>query len=184
VLASKALVAYAEMGNCAKAAAAVGVAPGTVLAIAERNPDEFGIIKNERARQHFRMAGRLLCSLDRMKDEAIDAITPYNRTLMSAIHSDKGIALTAKDPPTIFDYDGLNKVIRMHDVLMAELSRRSEPINVTPTKEIASAEVPRGEATQGVREQPPRDIRDNEQNRGDARLEDHTQGPPDGSQTS
>jgi len=180
-LAAKALVMLADTGTQKKTGDLLGLHHSTVGAIAERNPDEFSIVKKERASQHFKIATRCL---DQLETADLTGIHPVQLSVMSGIHTDKAIALTAKDPPTIFDYEGLNKVIRMHDVLMAELSRRSELINVTPTKEIASAEIPRGEATQGVREQPPRDIRDNEQNRGDARLEDHTQGPPDGSQTS
>lgn len=140
-LASKALVALADTGSMRQAAKTVGVAIGTVGAIADRNPEEFGRIKQERARQHFEIANRCLQVLA-TKD--LTEVAPVSLSIMSGIHTDKAIGLTAKEIPTGLNVEDMRKVVGAYDYYQEEIKRRGlsvvEPIKEKPHEETTKNE--------------------------------------------
>jgi hypothetical protein len=125
VLASQALVAYAETGSLRKAAALTGLGKDAVRGIAERNPEDLRQVKKAVARRHFHIANRCL---DELEQVDLSTVPPAQLSVMSGIHTDKAVALTANEPPEVLDYEALSKVIRLHDALVANLARRQLPV--------------------------------------------------------
>jgi hypothetical protein len=127
-----ALLEYVRTGNCHKAGKASGLSHQTVLAIARRNPEEFGLIKNTLASKCFSVAERALDSVTEA-DFANARLT--EKMIAAGIGIQRGNELLDKEPPSGFDIAELRALVARLDERKRELMART--VDVTPTQEEA-----------------------------------------------
>lgn len=135
VLASQALVAYAETNSLRKAGALTGLGKDAVAGIVERNPEEFRQVKTAIARRHFHIANRCLEELEQVD---LSTVAPAQLSVMSGIHTQRGHELIAKEPPMPFDPQLARRVVEESAFWRAELQRRSIPLSVIDTEDEAA----------------------------------------------
>src|ERR1017187_882446 len=99
-LASQALVAYAETKSLRKAAALTGLGKDAVRGIAERNPGQLRQVKTAVASRHFHIANRCLQELEQVD---LSTVAPAQLSVMSGIHTQRGLECIANEPPLEFD---------------------------------------------------------------------------------
>jgi hypothetical protein len=94
MLPAKIIQAYGETGSLEKTAARIGVAPNTVRAILERNPEDFANAKKALATRMLAVAGDAV----EIAGQRLDECSGPQAAVVAGIMTDKHLVLTDKMP--------------------------------------------------------------------------------------
>jgi hypothetical protein len=119
--AAVALTVLAETGSAREAGRVSRMSDHTVLAIAERLPEDFAQIKKLRGFHHFNLAEKCMTELD---GRDLSEVNPVNLSIMSGIHTQRGLDCIANDVPMPFDPQLTRRAIEDSDFCRNELQRR------------------------------------------------------------
>lgn len=173
---AKVIDAYAETGgNRKQTAALVGVSVDTVRRIFARNPEDFQLANKLAAREFASDADKLRTQTMANAGE----LNAYQSGILACAFTDKHLALQQRISPGGLD---VNELRTLKKVLEDAERRATETVIDVTAEEVQNAEVSGEEVEEGIRSQEQNTVHDNEQNGGDARLEDHTEGETDGNE--
>ena len=122
--------AYAETGSLKQTAAALGISDHTVLAVFERNPEDFAMANNLGARGYAIDADA--CRKLSMEPERLACCSAPQLAVMSGIYADKSLAFQQRLNPSSMNIEELRSFAKSLADTRRELE--SKTINVAQEK--------------------------------------------------
>jgi hypothetical protein len=142
-VAALALTTLVETGSANAAAKVAKISDHTVLAIAERLPEDFANIKKLRGMHHFNLAEKAMTELDgRDYSEA----SLVNLSVMSGIHTQRGLECVAREIPMMFDPQLARRCIEESEFWRRQMQQPTVVQEIANGQDNATEETKREEA--------------------------------------